>query len=62
MGNKEEELGANRADSLCTGIWEKADKADVAVCYRLPNQDGGADEIFTEQCQSFALVLMGNFH
>lgn len=29
MGNKEEVLEANRADGLCTGIREKANKVDV---------------------------------
>lgn len=63
MGNKEKELEANRANVLCTGIREKANQADVVgVCHGLPNQDGGAYEIFYEQSQLFTLVVMQNFH
>ena len=46
----------------------KANKADimVGVCYRPPNQDDEADEIFYKQLgevsQSLALVLVGDFN
>lgn len=50
-------------DGLYTGIRQKANKADmVRVCHKLPNQEGGADEICYEQSQLFTLVLMQNFH
>lgn len=46
LGNKEEGLEASRDDGLCTGIREKANKADVVgICYRTPSQDGGEDEM-----------------
>jgi len=47
---------------------EKANKADIllGVCYRPPNQDEEADEVFykrlAEVSQSLALVLMGDFN
>jgi len=46
----------------------KANKADIllGVCYRPPNQDEEADEVFykrlAEVSQSLALVLIGDFH
>ncbi|KAJ7427364.1 hypothetical protein WISP_07728 [Willisornis vidua] len=45
--NKQKDLEANRFDTICTEIRGKASKRDaiVRVYYRLPNQDGEADEI-----------------
>jgi len=45
----------------------KANKADIllGICYRPPNQDEEADEVFykwlEEVSQSLALVLVGDF-
>ncbi|GAB0190837.1 mitochondrial enolase superfamily member 1 [Grus japonensis] len=60
--------GDNRVECLWVRIRGKANKADimVSVCFRLPNQDEGTDEIFYKQLgevsQSLALVLMGEFN
>ena len=57
--------GDDRVQCLWVRIRGKANKADtvVGVCYRPPNQDEEADEIFYKQLrevsQSLALVLMG---
>ena len=44
----------------------RAKKADMTVCYRLPNQDGEAGEIFCKQVgeisRSLALALLGEFN
>ncbi|GAB0204048.1 hypothetical protein GRJ2_002870400 [Grus japonensis] len=60
--------GDNRVECLWVRIRGKVNKADimVGVCYRPPNQDEEADEIFYKQLgkvsQSLALVLMGDFN
>ncbi|GAB0203473.1 hypothetical protein GRJ2_002812900 [Grus japonensis] len=59
--------GDDRVECLWVRIRGKANKADkVGVCYRPPNQDEEADEIFYKQLgevsQSLALVLMGDFN
>ncbi|KAM9628635.1 uncharacterized protein ACIBXB_017819 [Morphnus guianensis] len=57
-----------RVECLWVRIGGKANKADimVGVCYRPPNQDEEADEIFYKQLgkvsQSLALVLVGDFN
>jgi len=56
-----------KVESLGVKMTGKANKADMLlrVCYRPPNQDEEADEVFhkrlAEVSQSLALVLMGNF-
>ena len=60
--------GDERVECLWVRIRGKANKADimVGVCYRPPNQDEEADEIFCKQLgevsQSLALVLVGDFN
>ena len=60
--------GDNRVECLWVRIRGKANKADVmvGVCYRPPNQDEEADEIFYkklgEVSRSLALVLMGDLN
>ncbi|KAK4811169.1 hypothetical protein QYF61_019800 [Mycteria americana] len=60
--------GDDRVECLWVRIRGKANKADivVGVCYRPPNQDEEADEIFYKQLgevsQSLALVLVGDFN
>ncbi|KAK4825626.1 hypothetical protein QYF61_001306 [Mycteria americana] len=60
--------GDDRVECLWVTIRLKANKADivVAVCYRLPNQDDEADELFYKQLgeasRSLALVLVGDFN
>ncbi|GAB0203729.1 hypothetical protein GRJ2_002838500 [Grus japonensis] len=58
--------GDDRVERLRVRIRGKTNKADIVVgcCYRPPNQDEEADEIFCKQLgevsQSLALVLMGD--
>ena len=60
--------GDDRVECLWVRIRGKANKADimVGVCYRPPNQDEEADEIFSKQLgevsQALALVLVGEFN
>ncbi|GAB0206524.1 hypothetical protein GRJ2_003118000 [Grus japonensis] len=60
--------GDERVECLWVRIRGKTNKADivVGVCYRPPNQDEEADEIFYKQLgevsRSLALVLMGDFN
>ena len=60
--------GDERVKCLRVRIRGKANKADimVGVCYRRPNQDEEADEIFSKQLgevsQALALVLVGEFN
>ncbi|KAK4820600.1 hypothetical protein QYF61_001906 [Mycteria americana] len=58
----------DRVEYLWVRIRGKANKADivVGVCYRPPNQDEEADEVFYKQLgeasRSLALVLVGDFN
>ncbi|KAK4822905.1 hypothetical protein QYF61_023268 [Mycteria americana] len=60
--------GDDRVECLWVRIRGKANKADivVGVCYRPPNQDEEADELFYKQLgeasRSLALVLVGDFN
>ncbi|KAK4812337.1 hypothetical protein QYF61_017114 [Mycteria americana] len=60
--------GDNKVECLWIRIRGKANKADivVGVCYRPPNQDEKADELFYKQLgeasRSLALVLVGDFN
>ncbi|KAK4820612.1 LOW QUALITY PROTEIN: hypothetical protein QYF61_001918 [Mycteria americana] len=60
--------GDDRVECLWVRIRGKANKADivVGVCYRPPNQDEEADEVFYKQLgeasRSLALVLVGDFN
>ena len=60
--------GNYRVECLWVRIRGKANKADVmvGVCYRPPNQDEEADEVFSkwlgEVSQSLAFVLMRDFN
>ena len=60
--------GNDRVECFWVRIRGKANKADimVGVCYRPPNQDEEADEIFSKQLgevsQALALVLVGEFN
>ncbi|KAK4810854.1 hypothetical protein QYF61_008826 [Mycteria americana] len=60
--------GDERVECLWVRVRGKAKKADimVGVCYRPPNQDEEADEIFCKQLgevsRSLALVLLGDFN
>ena len=60
--------GNDRVECFWVRIRGKANKADimVGVCYRPPNQDEEADEIFSKQLgevsQVLALVLVGEFN
>ncbi|KAK4830698.1 LOW QUALITY PROTEIN: hypothetical protein QYF61_012867 [Mycteria americana] len=60
--------GDERVECLWVRLRGKANKADimVGVCYRPPNQDEAADEIFYKQLaevsQPLALVLVGDFN
>jgi len=58
----------DRVECLWVKMRGKANKADIllGVCYRPPNQDGQADEVFyktlAEVSQSLALFLTGDFN
>ena len=61
------DVGEDRVECLWVRIRGKANKASimVGVCYRPPNQDEEADEIFCQQLgevsRLLALVLVGDF-
>ncbi|KAK4821107.1 hypothetical protein QYF61_013445 [Mycteria americana] len=68
LDNLELDDGDNRVECLWVRIRGKANKADivVGVCYRPPNQDDEAHELFYNQLgeasRSLALVLVGDFN